>query len=76
MEVPGLGVKSEMQLPAYTTATAMWDLRHIYNVCHSLRQHQILNSLREVRDGSSILVDTSQVPNPLSHKENSLFFFF
>ena len=24
MEVPGLGVKSEPQLPAYTTATAMW----------------------------------------------------
>ena len=26
MEVPRLGVKSELQLPAYTTATAMWDL--------------------------------------------------
>ena len=26
MEVPRLGVKSELQLLAYTTATALWDL--------------------------------------------------
>ena len=26
MEVPSLGVESELQLPAYTTATAMQDL--------------------------------------------------
>ena len=26
MEVPRLGVEMEPQLPAYTTATAMWDL--------------------------------------------------
>ena len=25
MEVPRLGVESEIQLPAYATATAMWD---------------------------------------------------
>ena len=29
MEVPRLGVKLELQLPAYTTATAMWDVSHI-----------------------------------------------
>ena len=29
MEVPGPGVKSELQLPAYTIATEMWDLSHI-----------------------------------------------
>ena len=29
MEVPRLGAKSELQLPAYTTATAMWDQSHI-----------------------------------------------
>jgi len=28
MEVPRLGVDSEMLLPAYTTATATWDLSH------------------------------------------------
>ena len=31
MEVPRLGVKSELQLPAYTAATATWDLSHIHN---------------------------------------------
>ena len=31
MEVPELGVKSEPQLPAYTTATATWDLSCILN---------------------------------------------
>ena len=28
MEVPGLGVELELQLQAYTIATAMWDLNH------------------------------------------------
>ena len=28
MEIPILGVKSELQLLAYTTATATWDLRY------------------------------------------------
>ena len=38
MEVPRLGVKSELQLPAYTTAKAVLDLSHIYDLCCSLRQ--------------------------------------
>ena len=29
MEVPRVGVKSEQQLPAYATATAMWDLSRV-----------------------------------------------
>ena len=29
MEVPGLGIELELQLPAYTTATAMQDLSHL-----------------------------------------------
>ena len=37
MEVPRLGVESELQLLAFTTATAMWDLRR------SLQQCRILN---------------------------------
>ena len=32
MEVPRLGVESELQLPAYTTATAIQDLSHIRNL--------------------------------------------
>ena len=43
MEVPRLGVESKLQLPAYTTATAMWDPSHICDLQHSSRQRQILN---------------------------------
>ena len=35
-EVPRLGVQSELQLPAYTTATAMPDLSIICNLHHKL----------------------------------------
>ena len=47
MEIPKLGVDSELQLPACGTATATLDLRHIYNPHQSLRQHLILNPLSE-----------------------------
>ena len=42
IEVPRLEVKSELQLPAYTTATATWDPSHICNLYHSSWQCQIL----------------------------------
>ena len=29
MELPKLGVELELQLPAYTTVTALWDLGHL-----------------------------------------------
>ena len=35
MEVPRLGVESELQLPAYTTATAMQDPSSICNLHHT-----------------------------------------
>ena len=50
MEVPRLGVESELKLLAYATATAMQDPSHICNLYHSSRQHQILNPLSEARD--------------------------
>jgi len=50
MEVPSLGVESELQLLAYTTAPAMPDPSQICNLPHSSQQHQILNPLREARD--------------------------
>ena len=34
MEVPGTGVKSELQLPAYTIATAMWEPSCICDLGH------------------------------------------
>ena len=34
MEVPRLGVESELQLLAYATATATWDPSHVCHVHH------------------------------------------
>ena len=51
MEVPRLRVKSELQLPAYSTATATPDLpSRVCNLHNSSRQRQILNPLSEDRD--------------------------
>ena len=50
MEVPKLGIESELQLLAYITATATWDPGHVCDLHHSSRQWQIVNSLSEVRD--------------------------
>ena len=50
----------------------MQDPSHIYDLHHSSRQHWILNTLSEARDQTRILMDTSQVLNPLSHNGNSL----
>ena len=72
MEVPRLGVKSELQLLAYTTAIATWDLRHICNLCHSFQQHQILNPRSMARDRISPLMDTNGVRKPLSQGGNSI----
>ena len=65
MDVPWLGVESELQLPAYTTATAMQDLSLIINLYHRSWQCRILNPLIGARDQTSICVDTLQVLNPL-----------
>ena len=56
MEVPQPGVEAELQLPAYTTATATLDLSHICDLLGSLWQHRILNPLSEARDRTRILV--------------------
>ena len=46
--------QSELQLPAYTTATAMWDPSRICDLHHSSHQHRILsrilNPLSKARD--------------------------
>ena len=56
MEVPRLGVELELQPPAYTIATAMPDLRHVCDLHHSSKPHQILNPLREARDRTCIVM--------------------
>ena len=49
MEVPRLGVESELQLLAYATATATWNLSHICSLYHSSLQRQILNPLSKAK---------------------------
>ena len=71
MEIPRLGIKSELQLLAYTTATAMPDPSCICNPPCNLVHHWIINPLSEARDGTHILMDTSRVLNPLSYIRNS-----
>ena len=50
MEVPRLGVKLELQLQAYTIATATLDLSSIFDQLCSSWQHRILNPLSKARD--------------------------
>ena len=61
MEVPRPWVQSELQLLAYTTATATWDLSHVCNLHHSSRQLQILNTLLEARDRTRVPMDAGRV---------------
>ena len=64
MEVPQLGVDLELQVLAYTIATATPDPSCICDLHHSLRQCQILNPLSKARDRTCILMDTSWILNP------------
>ena len=61
MEVPRLGVELELQLPAYTTATAMQGLSRVCNLHHSSWQCGIFNTLSRARDQTHILMDTRWV---------------
>ena len=76
MEVPGLGVLSELQLPAYATVIATPHLSHICDLYHSFRQCWMLNPLNEARDWTHILTDTSRVLYTLSHNGKSLSLYF
>ena len=62
MEVPRLGVQSELQLPAYATVTATQDLSRVCDLHHSSQQHRVLNPLSKARDPTRILMDPSRVP--------------
>ena len=50
IEVPRLGVKSELQLLAYARATGTPDLSHVCDLCHSSRQCWIPDPLSKARD--------------------------
>ena len=59
VEVPRLGIESELQLRVYTIATATPDLSCVCDLQHSSWQHQIRHSLSEARDHTRILMGTS-----------------
>ena len=61
MEVPKLGVQSELRLPANATATAMQDLSLAFNLHHSSWQRRVLNPLSKAKDQTRILMDPNQV---------------
>ena len=57
---------------AYAAATP--ELSRIRDLRGRPRQCRILNPLRKARDGTFVLMDTSEVLNPLRHNGNSLVF--
>ena len=59
MEGSRLGVKLELQLPAYTTATLFPS--HVCDLHHSSQQRRILNPPSEARDGTCNLMVTSSI---------------
>ena len=61
MEVPRLGVQSELQLPAYATATAMQDPSLIWDLHHSSWQRWILNPLSKAMDRTRNLMVPSRI---------------
>ena len=69
MEIPWLGVKSKLQLPAYTIE--MPNPSHVCSLHSSSWKCWILNPLSESRDRTCILMDTSRVCNSLSYNRDS-----
>ena len=61
MEVPSVGVQSELRLLATATATATQGLSHVFDLHHTSQQHQILNPLSEARDRTRNLTVPSQI---------------
>ena len=61
MEVSRLGVKSELQLLAYASDTAMWDPNHVCDLHHSSQQRWILHPLSKAKDRTHILMDPRRV---------------
>ena len=61
MEVPRLGLESELQLPVYTTTTATQDLSLVCDLHHSSGQCWMLNPLSKARDRTRILMDPGEV---------------
>ena len=75
MEVPRIGVKSEPQLPAYTTATAMWNLSCICDLHHSSRHpRSLIHGVRPGIKPASSWIVTGFIT--AKHNGNSIEFTF
>ena len=61
MEVPRLGDQIGAQLLAYTIAVASPDMSRACDLHHGSQQHWIPDPMSETRDGTCILMDTSQI---------------
>ena len=61
MELPRLGVESELQLLAYTAATATRDLSCVCDPYHSSQHRQIFNPLSKARDRTRNLMVLSRI---------------
>ena len=61
MEVPRLGVKLELQLPTYATATATPDLSCVCTLHHSSQLRWIPDTLIKARDRTLNLLVPSQI---------------
>ena len=72
MEVPRLGVESELQLPAYTTDTGTWDLSQVCELHRSSRQCRVLTPLIEARDQTHILMGIHEGLLPLSYNGDAV----
>ena len=64
-EVPRLEVKLKLHLPAYSTATVLWNTGSkssgVCNLHHNLQQCLILNPLNKARGQTCVLMDTTRV---------------
>ena len=74
MEVPRLGIQSELRLPAYARTTAMWDPSGVRDLHHSSQQHRLLNPLSEARDRTHILMDTIRFITAVPRRELPVLF--
>ena len=61
MEVPRLGVELDLQLLAYTTATAPQDMRRVCDLHHRSQQRRILDPLSEARGQTRSLMVPSRI---------------
>ena len=76
MEFPRLGVKLELQVLVYTTATAVPDLSYICDIQHSSQIRQTINPLNKARYWAHVLMDASQFHYHCATTEFPFFFIF